>query len=372
MPTNPFDKFNDKIQAALTGSYQVLRESQQDQLDLEHLLIAMLRQQSSPAVELLQKTGVDPEAVTQELQKRLKESANTRGAGGFMSPRLQQIFVQADAERQRLGNAQTGPEHVLLAVLNNPADPVAIIFKNRGLDKMHLLQAVQGPPPAAAVPAQQPQATPVTAQAQATPPAAAPAIQPVLPEDAPRTVIVTPAPQATAVETAAAPKAQAASGNGAEQLTHFNEAGRAHMVDVSEKAITGRRAVARGEISMQPETLALIKEGRAKKGDVLAVAQVAGIMAAKKTHEIIPMCHLLLLTGVDLRFEYDEKRSAILIEAEVKTNGQTGVEMEALTAVSAAALTIYDMVKAVDRGMNIGNIRLAYKSGGKSGTFEAE
>ncbi len=155
-------------------------------------------------------------------------------------------------------------------------------------------------------------------------------------------------------------------------LTHFNESGRARMVDVSQKDITGRRAIARGEIRMEAATLEMIRAGRAKKGDVLAVAQVAGIMAAKKTHEIIPMCHPLLLTGIDLRFEYDEPRSAILIEAEVKTSGQTGVEMEALTAVSAAALTIYDMVKAADKGMRIEAIRLAHKSGGKSGLFEAE
>ncbi len=155
-------------------------------------------------------------------------------------------------------------------------------------------------------------------------------------------------------------------------LTHFNEAGRARMVDVSAKDVTERRAVARGEVVMEAATLQLIREGRAKKGDVLAVAQVAGIMAAKKTHEIIPMCHPILLTGIDLRFDYDEARSAILIEAEVKTSGQTGVEMEALTAVSAAALTIYDMVKAVDRAMRIGDIRLGYKSGGKSGVFEQE
>jgi cyclic pyranopterin phosphate synthase len=154
------------------------------------------------------------------------------------------------------------------------------------------------------------------------------------------------------------------------ELTHFNESGRARMVDVSVKDVTERRAIARGEVVMEPTTLQLIRENRAKKGDVLAVAQVAGIMAAKKTHEIIPMCHPILLTGIDLRFEYDELRSAILIEAEVKTSGQTGVEMEALTAISAAALTIYDMVKAVDRNMRIGNIRLTYKSGGKSGIFE--
>lgn len=156
------------------------------------------------------------------------------------------------------------------------------------------------------------------------------------------------------------------------ELTHFNESGRARMVDVSAKEVTDRRAVARGEVVMQPETLKLIQEGRAKKGDVLAVAQVAGIMAAKKTHEIIPMCHPILLSGINLSFEYDVTASTILIEAEVKTSGQTGVEMEALTAVSAAALTIYDMVKAVDRAMHINNIRLVNKSGGKSGDFQAE
>jgi cyclic pyranopterin monophosphate synthase len=160
------------------------------------------------------------------------------------------------------------------------------------------------------------------------------------------------------------------------ELTHINAAGRARMVDVSEKNVTDRRGVAKGEVLMLPATLALIKSGGTKKGDVLAVAQVAGIMAAKKTHELIPMCHPLLITGVDLRFELIEnyqnnaELAAIAIEAEVKTSGQTGVEMEALTAVSAAALTIYDMVKAVDRGMQITNIRLTHKSGGKSGTWE--
>ena len=159
--------------------------------------------------------------------------------------------------------------------------------------------------------------------------------------------------------------------NNETNLTHFNEAGQAHMVDVSAKAVTSRRAVAQGQITMQKTTLEIIRQGQAKKGDVIAVAQIAGIMAAKKTHEIIPMCHPLMLTGIDLRFEYDDAKSAIMIEAEVKTSGQTGVEMEALTAVSAAALTIYDMVKAADKTMEIGAIKLVHKSGGKSGTFEA-
>ena len=156
------------------------------------------------------------------------------------------------------------------------------------------------------------------------------------------------------------------------ELTHFDEAGRARMVDVSAKEDTAREALAAGEILMQPATLARIRAGQIAKGDVLAVAQVAGIMAAKQTPQIIPMCHMLLLTGVELAFTLDEAQSAVLIRASVRTIGKTGAEMEALTAVSAAALTIYDMCKAMDRGMTIQNIRLLRKSGGKSGTFERE
>ena len=153
------------------------------------------------------------------------------------------------------------------------------------------------------------------------------------------------------------------------ELTHLNEEGRAKMVDVSAKDDTLRQAIARGEVHMKPDTLQLIKNGGVKKGDVLAVAQVAAVMAAKRTSDIIPMCHPLLLTGVDVKFRLDEKESKVLIEATVRLTGKTGVEMEALTAVSAAALTIYDMCKAVDRGMAIERIRLVAKSGGKSGEF---
>ena len=153
-------------------------------------------------------------------------------------------------------------------------------------------------------------------------------------------------------------------------LTHINDQGRARMVDVSEKAITHRIAVAAGSIYMQPETLQAIIDGQIKKGDVLAVAQVAGIMAAKQTSSIIPMCHPLMLSGIDIHFETDTEENAVHIKASVKTTGQTGVEMEALTAVSAAALTVYDMCKAVQRDMVIDRIRLLKKTGGKSGTFE--
>ncbi len=154
------------------------------------------------------------------------------------------------------------------------------------------------------------------------------------------------------------------------ELTHFNEQGRAHMVDVTEKDVTCRRAVAAGEIRVSPETLRHIKNGTLKKGDVLAVAQVAGIQAAKHTWELIPMCHPVPLTGVDLTFALTE--TAVEIRAEVRCTGVTGVEMEALSAVSAAALTVYDMCKAVQQDMEIGSIRLLEKSGGRSGIYSRE
>jgi len=183
------------------------------------------------------------------------------------------------------------------------------------------------------------------------------------------------------------------------KLTHVDAEGRARMVDVSGKPDTERVAVARGEVVMQPETLRLIRAGAIEKGDVLAVARVAGIMAAKRVHELIPMCHPLMITHVELEFEFSrsegsgvnegeqaagraetkeqraenkEQRAAIGITATVKTRGKTGVEMEALTAVAIAALTIYDMAKAVDRGMRIQNVRLVRKSGGKSGDIVLE
>jgi cyclic pyranopterin phosphate synthase len=155
------------------------------------------------------------------------------------------------------------------------------------------------------------------------------------------------------------------------KLSHLNEKGEAHMVDVSAKAPTARKAVAEGYVSMAPATLALIETGEAKKGDVLATARLAGIMAAKRTHELIPLCHPLLLTKVAVDFEADPAGPGVHVSAEVKVAGQTGVEMEALTAVSVACLTIYDMLKAVDKAMVIGPVRLLEKAGGRSGTYKA-
>ncbi|MEJ8560368.1 cyclic pyranopterin monophosphate synthase MoaC [Yoonia sp. GPGPB17] len=153
-------------------------------------------------------------------------------------------------------------------------------------------------------------------------------------------------------------------------LSHFDTDGKAHMVDVSDKPVTARTAIAEGHIKMTTETLALITDGRADKGDVLGIARIAGIMGAKKTAELIPLCHPLPITKVALVLTADTDLPGIRITATVKTGGQTGVEMEALTAVSTAALTIYDMVKAVQKDMEIGGLRLTFKDGGKSGRFE--
>ncbi len=155
-------------------------------------------------------------------------------------------------------------------------------------------------------------------------------------------------------------------------LSHVDEKGQARMVDVTEKQPTVREAVAAGEVWMQAETLALIQEGGLPKGDVLTVARIAGIMAAKRTHELIPLCHPLPITSVQVDFDLDEGRAVVGIVARVRCSGVTGVEMEALTAVSVAALTIYDMAKAVDRAMRIQNVRLLRKSGGKSGEIVLE
>ena len=155
-----------------------------------------------------------------------------------------------------------------------------------------------------------------------------------------------------------------------DKLNHFNERGETHMVDVGDKALTHRRAVAEGRITMQAETLQRILQGDNKKGDVLGVARVAGIMASKKTAELIPLCHPLALSHVDIELNTDEENNSVLCRATVETTGNTGVEMEALTAVQITLLTIYDMCKAMDRGMCMSDIQLLSKSGGKSGEWQ--
>ena len=156
------------------------------------------------------------------------------------------------------------------------------------------------------------------------------------------------------------------------KLTHFNQAGEAHMVDIADKEASARRAVAAGRILMQPETLELIQQGKHKKGDVLGVARIAGIMATKRTADLVPMCHPLALTHVSVEFEVDAEESSIECTVTAETTGKTGVEMEALTGVQVALLTVYDMCKAVDRGMVIDDVRLLQKSGGKSGHWQRD
>ena len=156
------------------------------------------------------------------------------------------------------------------------------------------------------------------------------------------------------------------------KLTHFNKQGEAHMVDVGSKTSSHRVAIASGYIKMQADTLQLIVQGQHKKGDVLGIARVAGIMAAKKTSELVPLCHPVSLTHIEILLQSDEENSRVLCEARAETVGQTGVEMEALTAVQVSLLTIYDMCKAVDRGMSVESVQLEHKSGGKSGTWTRE
>ena len=154
------------------------------------------------------------------------------------------------------------------------------------------------------------------------------------------------------------------------RLTHLDQKGEAHMVDVGAKAETARVAIAEGSVVMQAATLAIVRDGEAKKGDVLGTARLAGIMAAKRAHELIPLCHPLLLTKISVDLSIDETLPGVRVRAEVRLTGKTGVEMEALTAVSVACLTVYDMVKAVDRAMHIEGVRLVHKSGGKSGSYD--
>jgi cyclic pyranopterin phosphate synthase len=156
------------------------------------------------------------------------------------------------------------------------------------------------------------------------------------------------------------------------RLSHLNERGEANMVDVADKTVTARTAIAEAYVRMRPDTLALIRDGAAKKGDVLATARIAGIMAAKRTHELIPLCHPLALSKVAVDFEEINEPVGIRVEALVKVTGQTGVEMEALTAVSVACLTLYDMLKAADKSMSFEGVRLIEKTGGRSGDFRAE
>jgi cyclic pyranopterin monophosphate synthase len=322
------------IRKAMGKALEIATVGRHSNLDIEHLLMGLLREDDPTLNTVLGHFNLEHDHFRHNVEARLAHYptavspySNQRVTSFSMglSPRLSHLLSLADEERKKSGAEQADVLHFLLALTIDGEDPLFQMFRQLGITRAGLQNMLD------------------------------------------KHIIEMPAqPKPETAPAASNPESASKS-----DLNHFNEAGRAKMVDISEKEVSTRKAVARGEVTMQPETLALIREGKSKKGDVLAVAQVAGIMAAKKTPDLIPMCHPLLLSGVDLRFEYDDARHALLIEAEVRISGQTGVEMEALTAISVAALTVYDMVKATDKTMQIGAIRLVHKSGGKSGTFDA-
>ena len=276
----------------------------------EHLLLGLI-QTPSLAAQVL--AGLD---VTVERAREAVDltagygQQRTAAPGTGMTERTHEVLVLAQRLSRALRQPLAEPQHVLLALLDVPGNAALSVLQTLGVERDQLHTA--------------------TLAALGQPAAPAP------------------------------------------QLTHLNAQGEAHMVDVGAKADTGRKAIARGSVVMEPATLQLILDGATPKGDVLATARIAGIMAAKRTSDLIPLCHPLMLTHVGVEIMPDEANHALLIEATVRTMGKTGVEMEALTAVSVAALTIYDMCKAVDRAMRIGDVRLAQKHGGKSGSIVLE
>jgi cyclic pyranopterin phosphate synthase len=276
----------------------------------EHLLLGLIRSPQSVAAQVLQ--GLDVTlARTRDAVELLSGFGRQRSPAGTtgMTERTNEVLRLAGRLSRALMQLDIEPQHLLLALLDVPGNAALSVLQTLGVEREQLHTAA------------------LAALAQPAPPP---------------------------------------------QLTHLNPQGEAHMVDVGTKADTQREAIARGTVVMQTETLQLILDGNTPKGDVLATARIAGIMAAKRTSDLIPLCHPLMLSHVGVEITPDEGNNALHIEAAVRTTGKTGVEMEALTAVSVAALTIYDMCKAVDRAMRVTNVRLAEKHGGKSGSIVLE
>ncbi len=285
----------------------------------EHVLLGLFRAYEGIAAQTLASFGVTLPKLREAVELlaghgTLRHSAERSEIN--WTQRSQDMLELADRLRQAFGQERINTEHLLLALLEIPGNAALGVLQALGIQREYLRDRT------------------FTFMRQPTP-------------------LEMPLPSGP-------------------QLTHLDARGHAHMVDVGAKADTVREAVARGTVVMQAETLALILSGSTPKGDVLATARVAGIMAAKKTSELIPLCHPLMLSKVSVEITPDTARNELLIEATVRTTGKTGVEMEALTAVSVAALTLYDMVKAVDRGMRLTDIRLAQKRGGKSGDIVLE
>lgn len=288
----------------------------------EHVLLALIRLPDSATAAIFEYLGASL-ARAREAVELLAGTGRRRFVTDEvdlgLTPRTVQVFALAERLRAVFGNAEVEPEHVLIGLLDVPGNAALGVLQTLGLERGRLRELA------------------VDALRMRHP-------------------LAPPEP-----DSAAAPS-----------LTHLDAGGKAQMVDVGAKPDTQREAIARGAVLMQSETLKLLTDGNVPKGDVLATARIAGIMAAKRTAELIPLCHTLLLTLVAVELTPDPEHSAVQIQATVRTAGKTGVEMEALTAVSVAALTVYDMCKAADRGMRIVDVRLAEKRGGKSGTIVLE
>jgi cyclic pyranopterin monophosphate synthase len=285
----------------------------------EHLLLALVRAPDTNAGQVLHNCGVTISRVREAVELLAGYGSQRHPAAGSAmkwTKRTQEIFELADRLSRAAAKPALDADHLLLALLEIPGSAALGVLQTMGVERSMLYTAMR----------RQSDGLPV---AQSAVPAAP-------------------------------------------QLTHLDEQGQARMVDVGGKAETSREAIARGVVLMQPETLRLILDGALPKGDVLATARIAGIMAAKKTSDLIPLCHPLMLTHANVTITPAVAESALHIEATIRTSGKTGVEMEALTAVSVAALTIYDMCKAVDRAMRLSDIRLSEKRGGKSGTLVLE
>ena len=316
--TSLLERLPEQTRQVVTLAQEEANTYRQRMVGTEHLLLGLFRMSAGIAAQTMASFGVTLPRMREAVELLAGHGSVRRPAERSefnWTQRTQDTFELADRLRQAFGQATINTEHLLLALLEIPGNAALGVLLTMGIEREYLRDRT------------------FTFMRQPTP---------------------LDQPQATT------------------QLTHLDAQGHAHMVDVSAKDDTAREAIARGTVLMQAETLALIMGGGAPKGDVLATARIAGIMAAKKTSDLIPLCHPLMLSKVSVEITPATDQSALQIEATVRTTGKTGVEMEALTAVSVAALTLYDMCKAIDRGMRLTDIRLAEKRGGKSGEIVLE
>lgn len=321
-PVAPMQHLSLRTQQSVALMREEAHAYKQALIGTEHLLLGLIRTPTAAVGRIIDSFAVTLDAIREAIDliagKGTKRSPAAE-SGLNMTLRTHEVFALGDRLRHMFNHAQLEPEHLLLALLDIPGNAALGVLQTVGIERGPLRERTLDL---------------MRMQFRAA-------------DDEPR---------------------EPNSG----QLTHLDAQGQARMVDVGAKADTAREAIARGMVVMRPDTLKLIASGEIAKGDVLATARIAGIMAAKQTSSLIPLCHPLLLTHVSVTLTPDEARNALLIEARVRTAGKTGVEMEALTAASVAALTIYDMCKAVDRGMRITDLRLAEKRGGKSGEIVLE